>query len=115
MVDWPHLAGGRSCCRAFAFSGTGHVVLPPLEKGVIYMTQQNRVESGRQADAGAITPEMVAAGVTALAAHLPLDEVWPVGGAEDAVEAVLRAALSLSIPHPIRGGRPSHNGQSKAL
>ena len=43
-----------------------------------------------------VTPTMIEAGVAALTEHCPMDLAFRVGGEETAVEAVLRAALSLS-------------------
>jgi len=46
-----------------------------------------------------ITPEMIEAGVSALVTHCPKDFAFPVGGEEDAVRAVLKAALQSAIDH----------------
>jgi hypothetical protein len=40
-----------------------------------------------------VTKAMIRAGVAALAQLVPMDETFPIGMEEDAVEAVLRAAL----------------------
>ena len=43
-----------------------------------------------------VTPAMVEAGVVALARLCPMDDAFPVGGEEVAVEAVLKAALRVA-------------------
>lgn len=47
-------------------------------------------------DKGKITPQMIEAGVEALALHCPVDRAFPVGMEEIAVEAVISAALRAS-------------------
>lgn len=46
-------------------------------------------------DGPEVTPEMIEAGVAALLRLVPTDVAFPVGGEEEAVAAVLRAAIPL--------------------
>jgi len=68
----------------------------PERKVIIYMTNvtQDAVLAGRDRpdDELEITAGMISAGVSALRQLCPFDFAFPVGGEDDAVEAVLKAA-----------------------
>lgn len=61
---------------------------------------QDVVLAGRDRPAGEleITAEMISAGVSALRGLCPFDFAFPAGGEDDAVEAVLKAALRARGP-----------------
>ncbi len=58
----------------------------------------------------AITPSMIIAGVAALRGKCPFDSAFPFGGEDEAVEAVLKAALG----HLVRGYRADMSGTTAA-
>lgn len=57
-----------------------------------------------------ITDEMIAAGVDALAVNCPMDDAFPIGGEEDAVLAVLEAALKVQAADRLVPAGPSRRG-----